>query len=68
VVFAAHGDRQELKLSDNKPAVRGDPDNPDNANAPNKSDDTSDDNKPAQASPAQPPPAPATKNDDDSNL
>lgn len=53
VVFAAHGDRQELKLSENKPAPPPDADQSD------KPDDTSsDDSKPAP--PAQPP----AKNDD----
>jgi hypothetical protein len=53
VVFAAHGDHQELKLSDNKPAPPPDSDQSD------KPDDTSSDDKPAQ------PNAPPKNNDSD---
>lgn len=57
VVFAAHGDRQELRLSNNKAAARadsGDPDNP---------DDAGDKPAPAVQLPVQQPQTPA-KNDD----
>jgi hypothetical protein len=60
VVFAAHGDRQELKLSDNKPpapaAAEDQPDAPDHPAPPAQ----------PQAAP-QAPPQPSAKPDDDSD-
>jgi hypothetical protein len=62
VVFAAHGDRQELRLSDNKRPAAPDSDQPD------KPDDASSDDKPAPAAPQAQSPAPPgqapVKNDD----
>jgi hypothetical protein len=55
VVFAAHGDRQELQLSDNKPPAAKDADQPD--------DTASDDSTPANAPAVRPPAKPGDSND-----
>lgn len=66
VVFAAHGDRQELLLSDNKARARTDNSDPDNAddNSPDDNDNASPPPQPAhpQRPPLQPQPPP--KGDD----
>jgi hypothetical protein len=65
VVFAAHGDRQELKLSDNKPPAAAAQDQSDAPDHPDAPEHPAPQVQP-QATP-QPPPQPAAKTDDDSD-